>query len=248
MMRASAIYGVACYVLFGGAMLLLAGFIGNAGPLWHIDGVPRLTPLAAGCTDLGLIALFGLQHSGMARRRFKQLWIRMIPAPVERSTYVLASSVALVVLCALWQPIPCVIWAAGPAVALTLGLIGGAGLALAIVSSFAIDHFALLGLRQSGAWREAAVEGFTTPWPYRLVRHPIYLGTLMALWAVPRMTVGHLIFSATLSLYTVLGALLEERDLVARFGDTYRSYRARVPMLLPGRRAKDVFSSDPDNA
>jgi protein-S-isoprenylcysteine O-methyltransferase Ste14 len=247
-MRVTSVYGVACYALFGAALVVLAGLIGNAGPLWHIDGPARLAPLAASGTDIGLIALFGLQHSGMARRGFKRLWLRLIPATVERSTYVLASSIALVVVCALWQPVPGVIWVAGPTVAVTLGLIGGAGLMLAVVSSFAIDHFALLGLRQSGAWRGVAAEGFTTPWPYRLVRHPIYLGTLLALWAVPRMTVGHLIFSAALSLYTVAGALLEERDLVARFGDTYRQYRARVPMLLPGRRGNDTKSRGPDNA
>lgn len=247
-MRGAAFYGVACYALFGVALLVLAGFIGNVGPLWHLDGVPRLASLAAASLDIGLIALFGLQHSGMARRGFKRLWTRLIPAPVERSTYVLASSLALVILCALWQPVPGVIWAADPLAAVVLGLIGAAGLGLAVVSSFAIDHFALLGLRQSGFWRGPEAEVFTTPWPYRLVRHPIYLGTLLALWAVPRMTVGHLIFSATLSLYTVAGALLEERDLIARFGDTYRLYRKQVPMLVPGRTGTDAKSSGSNNA
>lgn len=223
-------FGAASYAVFALSLLVLAAFLGDLGPLWHIDGPPR-GPGAA--WDAGLIGLFALQHSGMARRGWKRALAAVLPPAAERSSYVLVSSLAVIGFCALWRPVPGMLWQAGPATAALIGAAGLGGLALAGRASFAIDHAGLFGLRQSGVWTPPAPEGFVTPFPYRLVRHPIYLGTLILLWAVPAMSLGHLIFSAGLSAYTLLGAWLEERDLAAQFGESYRRYQAEVPMLLP---------------
>lgn len=230
-----AAYGIACYTVFAVSLAVLGGFLSNL-PGWPvtIDGKATLPAGQAAVIDLLLIAGFGLQHSGMARRAFKRRLTRVLPEPVERSTYVLTSSLTVILLCLLWQPIPAPVWrvASAPAAAALMAL-GAAGLVLAAQASFAIDHFALFGLRQSGVVRGQGAQGFITPGAYGHVRHPIYLGTLILLWAVPVMSMGHLIFSLGLSIYTVIGAMLEERDLTATFGESYRRYRDAVPMLLP---------------
>ncbi|MDE3122616.1 MAG: isoprenylcysteine carboxylmethyltransferase family protein [Paracoccaceae bacterium] len=228
-------YGVACYAVFAVSLTVLGGVLSNL-PGWPVtmDGKATLPAGQAAVIDLLLIAAFGVQHSGMARRAFKRRLTRIVPEPVERSTYVLTSSLTVILLCLLWQPIPVPVWrvASAPAAAALMAL-GAAGLVLAAQASFAIDHFALFGLRQSGVVRGPGPQGFITPGAYAHVRHPIYLGTLILLWAVPVMSLGHLVFSTGLTLYTVIGARLEERDLIAIFGETYRRYRATVPMLLP---------------
>lgn len=233
-MRAFAIGAVLVFALSG---VILAGFLMNAGPLWHIDAPPETGPLPAALIDLALIAGFGLQHSGMARQGVKRAL--RLPPGWERAAYVLASSLVLILICALWQPLAGRVWATGPLVGAGLSVLGAAGLALAGLAAMAIDAPALLGLRQAGVATGPGQTAFTVPRLYRLVRHPIYLGTLVALWAVPRMSTGHLLFSAALSLYTLIGLRLEERDLHRSFGAAYARYAARVPALIPRLRARD---------
>lgn len=233
-----AAYGAACYAIFALSLVYLAAFIAN------LPGLPTTMDRGAArsigpalAVDLLLIAGFGLQHSGMARRAFKRRITRVIPEGLERSTYVLASSLAVLALCLLWQPVPVMLWRlTAPLAVGCLTVLAAAGLLLAGKASFAIDHFALFGLRQSGVVHGPGPQGFVTPGAYGRVRHPIYLGTLVLLWAVPVMTLGHLAFSAGLTAYTVIGARLEERDLLVTFGDTYRRYRDTVPMLIPRLR------------
>ena len=188
--------------------------------------------------DILLLALFGVQHSVMARRSFKQWWTRVVPPAVERSTFVLATSLVLALLFWQWRPIPePILWQVDrPAVAQLLVALFWLGWALVLVSTFLIDHFELFGLQQVFArltGRKMPVSQFKTPLLYRYVRHPLYLGLLLTFWSVPVMTAGHLLFSAGASAYTLIGIWFEERDLVAQFGDRYRRYRQEVGMLLP---------------
>ena len=188
--------------------------------------------------DTALLALFAVQHSVMARQGFKRLWTRIVPQSAERSTYVLASNVCLVVLYAAWYPITHDVWrvTAQPwRVALTVtGLVGWA---IALLSTLLIDHFDLFGVRQVFArlrGRRVAEHEFATPLFYRAVRHPLYLGFLIAFWITPRMTLGHLLFALATTGYILLAVRFEERDLIRAFGEQYRDYRRRVPMLIPG--------------
>lgn len=196
--------------------------------------------------DAGLILLFGLQHSVMARRGFKQSLTRMVPPYLERSVYLLASCAALGLLLVFWQPVPGVVWQVErqPYAALLWALFA-AGWLLATASTYMIDHYELFGLTQ--AWRHhrasrgyilpAATDDFRTPSLYRMVRHPLYLGLLTGFWATPLMTAGHLLLAAGMTLYVVVGIAFEERDLIARFGERYRDYRRRVPALIPGLKS-----------
>lgn len=196
--------------------------------------------------DAGLILLFGLQHSVMARRGFKQGLARLVPPHLERSVYLLASCIALGLLLVFWQPIPGVVWqvAQQPYAALLWALFA-AGWLLATASTYMIDHYELFGLTQ--AWRHhrasrgyiipAATDEFRTPSLYRVVRHPLYLGLLTGFWATPRMTAGHLLLATGMTLYVLVGVAFEERDLIARFGERYRDYRRRVPALIPGLKS-----------
>jgi methanethiol S-methyltransferase len=237
----SLLYGLVAYGLCLATLLYAIGFVGNVLVPKSIDtGVPA--PLSeAVIVNVILLGLFAVQHSVMARRSFKRWWTRMVPPAVERSTYVLFASLTLVLLVWQWRPIPDpTIWrvdhAAGAAVLRTMFW---SGWALLLVSTFLIDHFELFGLRQVHARfteRRVPVPEFRTPFLYRYVRHPIYLGLLLAFWSTPVMTAGHLLFSAMTTAYIFVGIWFEERDLVAQFGERYRRYRSQVGMLVPGRK------------
>lgn len=196
------------------------------------------SPLAAAAFDLALIALFGLQHSLMARRSFKDRLVQLVPPAAERATYVLISSLTLLILMAFWQPLPATLWSVSGTAAAALYAVNLMAWGLAIAATFMINHFDLFGLKQ--AWlhlveRTAEPDAFTTRFAYRFVRHPLQAGIFFGLWIVPGMTLGHLILSAGLTAYILAGTRLEERDLITTFGDQYRQYRQRVPMLIPWR-------------
>lgn len=238
------LYAVVAYVFFAGTMLYTIGFVADMPLLPRtIDGGAAVPLPEALVVDLALFALFALQHSVMARRSFKQWWTRLVPESMERATYVLAASGALALLLWQWRPIAePVLWSAqDPAGRVALELVFWAGWGVLLVSTFLIDHFELFGLRQ--AWtpllgQSAPDPEFRTPLLYRHVRHPIYLGFLLAFWATPRMTAGHALFAAASTGYILVGVWFEERDLVTQFGQRYLAYRRRVGMLLPrlGRR------------
>jgi methanethiol S-methyltransferase len=230
------VYGVACYVVFLGVFLYAIGFIGNLWVPKSMDSPREVGLLQALWVDLGLLGLFAVQHSLMARPAFKRWWTRVIPAEAERSTYVLFSSLALIVLFYAWQPIGGVVWAVGSAAATSiLYLAYAAGWALLLYCTFLIDHFDLFGLRQ--VWLHLRARPYTpvpfrTPWLYRQVRHPLYVGWLMIFWATPIMTLAHLVFAVMTTGYILVAIQLEERDLIAAHPE-YAEYRRRVPMLLP---------------
>jgi len=242
------LYGLLCYLVFQVTLVYAIGFVGN---FWSVFGLHatwlhgmdhgRSASLGeALVVDAALLGLFAVQHSVMARGWFKRSWTRIIPKEAERSTYTLLSSVALIALFAFWEPMGGVVWSVGGPLATLLVAVSLAGWLVAALSTFMIDHFALFGLRQvTDAYRgRTAAEGhFVTPAFYRLVRHPLYVGFIVAFWATPVMTVGHLVFAAATTGYILVAIQLEERDLIAQFGDTYRDYRRRVGMLVPlGRR------------
>jgi protein-S-isoprenylcysteine O-methyltransferase Ste14 len=202
---------------------------------------PPLSPWLAGAIDLGLIVLFGLQHSVMARPRFKRWLTRVVPPHLERAVYVLATCLVLLLLMLFWQPLPGTIWRSDDSLlALLLWALYGAGWLLLVAATWMLDHFELFGLSQ--AWRHwrgtpAPADDFRMVYAYRYVRHPIYTGWLIIFWATPQMSAGHLLFAIGMSAYILVGILCEERDLIAAFGDRYRDYRARVPALIPGFKA-----------
>ena len=235
---AAALYGTTVYALFLGTFLYAIGFVADLPLPKTIDSGGEAGPwLVASAVDVALLGLFAVQHSVMARPGFKRWWTRIVPPAVERSTYVLFASMALILLFWQWRPIPALVWhTTGPGAALALRVISGSGWALVLLSTFAISHVELFGLRQVYARlrrRALPTPEFRLPMLYKAVRHPIYLGFLLAFWAAPTMTVGHLLFAAATTGYILIGIQLEERDLVALFGDRYRRYRREVPMLLP---------------
>jgi protein-S-isoprenylcysteine O-methyltransferase Ste14 len=235
------LYGIASYVVFFVTFLYAVGFVtGVVVPKTIDTGVPVPT-LEALAVNLLLMTVFAIQHSVMARRQFKQWWTRFVPKSVERSTYVLFSSLALILLCAMWRPMPTVIWRLNdPLFRLLMTSLSFTGFLIVLSSTFLINHFELFGLHQVTSnlnGHAMPVPRFRTPLYYKFVRHPIYLGFIIAFWAAPVMTVGHLLFSAVTSAYIVVGILLEERDLIDLFGDEYRRYKRRVSMLVPWRRA-----------
>ena len=234
-------YGAASYLVFFATFLYAVGFIGKFGTPTALDG-PQVGPLGAAlAVDVALLALFAVQHSVMARPWFKRAWTRVVPAPAERSTYVLFSSAALALLFWQWRPLGGVVWnvdnASGRFVLLGLFAFGWA---LVLVSTFLINHFDLFGLRQ--VWlclvgRPYTQLRFATPGPYRVVRHPLYVGWLFAFWMTPTMTVAHMLFAAMTTGYILVAIRFEERDLVREHGESYEQYRRSVPMLMPsGRR------------
>jgi protein-S-isoprenylcysteine O-methyltransferase Ste14 len=245
----TAAYGTAAYVLFLLVFWYMIGFVTDANFMVsgvHIVGksIDRggvgggTLTVAAVVIDAALLTLFAVQHSMMARAAFKRRWTRIVPPSAERSTYVLATNICLMVLIAAWHPVTDNVWRVNtqPWRAL-LTAAGLTGWATVLLSTFLIDHFDLFGLRQVFAplrGQRPLPHEFVAPLLYRAVRHPIYLGFLVAFWVTPRMTVGHLLFAVATTGYMLLAIRLEERDLIGAFGQQYRDYRRRVPMLIPG--------------
>src|SRR5215471_19944025 len=232
-----AAYGVVSYVIFLGTFLYAVGFIGNFGTPTALDGPPRQPFVVALAIDAGLLALFAVQHSVMARPWFKEVWTRLVPQPLERSTYVLFSSVALILLFWLWQPMGGQVWSVtDPTARLVLRVLFAFGWGLVLVTTFLINHFDLFGLRQVWLYligRPYTPIQFRMPGPYRVVRHPLYVGWLMVFWSSPLMTSAHLVCAVAITAYILIAIQFEERDLV-RAHREYADYRERVPMLVPG--------------
>ena len=239
----SFLYGLVAYALCLGTLLYAIGFVGNLFVPKAIDTGAPVFLADALLVNLLLLGLFAVQHSVMARRSFKRWWARIVPPAMERSTYVLAASLALALILWQWRPIPQpVVWNVESRTgANLLWAVFWLGWAVMLLSTFLINHFELFGLRQVYArlaGRDLPEPEFRTPLLYRYVRHPLYLGLLLGFWAAPVMTAGHLLFSIGCTGYILVGIWFEERDLIARFGDQYRRYRNQVGMLLPGRRAQ----------
>lgn len=232
-------YGFACYIIFLGTFLYAIWFV------YTMDAAPTgvLRPRTARLLiDAGLLALFALQHSIMARQFFKKAWTRIIPAPAERSTYVLCASVALLLLIRFWQPLPRAIWIVQNSAAIrTLHVLFAVGWGTVLIGTFLIDHTELFGLKQVWCFfsgKEFKGLQFATPGPYKFVRHPIYVGFLIAFWSTPTMTIGHLFFAIMTTAYILVAIQLEERDLVSFHGEQYINYRKSVSMLTPWPRKK----------
>lgn len=231
------LYAAVVYAAFFAVFLIFMGFVGNFPMLpVTVDRGPLAPWGIALVTDVALMGLFGVQHSVMARPWFKRRWTRIVPPEAERSTYVLATTVVLLMLIVLWRPMPAVIWDAGGAIAFVLQALFVTAWGIVLLSTFLINHFELFGLRQAWAHlQRAALPGprFRTPLLYRLVRHPLYLGFFIGLWATPYMTVGHAVLAVGLCTYMLIAIPMEERDLVSVFGNEYRDYQCRVGMIAP---------------
>lgn len=231
------IYGVTSYLLTLGVFVYGMGFIAGIAVPTALDGAPSKPLGTALAIDIGLLGVFAVQHSGMARPGFKRWWTRIVPEAAERSTYVLLSSILMIILYACWQPIGGVIWSVnseiGRNAVLALYL---SGWLLLVYTTFLIDHFDLFGLKQ--VWRQFRGKRyippqFHTPSLYRLVRHPLYIGWLTIFWAAPVMTAAHLVFAVTTTVYILVAIRFEEKDLMDAFGDKYLNYRSQTGMLLP---------------
>lgn len=242
----AAVYAVVVYMFFLATFACAIAFVGDMSVAKGINSGTPGPAVPAVAIDLALLAIFALQHSVMARRGFKAWWTKLVPRPVERTTFVLAATGVLALLIWQWRPLPGTVWTVDASAGVwALESVFWAGWAVLLASTWLIDHFELFGLRQ--AWAFAAGRRFTppdfkTPALYRVVRHPLYLGFIMAFWATPHMTWGHLLFSGAATGYIFIGILLEERDLVAHFGERYRRYQHTVPMIVPlpaARRGDD---------
>lgn len=238
---ASLLFALIAYAIFFATFLYLIAFVGDLpfAPR-SVDEGPESPIAMAVVVNLALIAIFGLQHSVMARQGFKRAWTRIVPSQIERSVYVLAASVALIVMFMFWRPIPGTVWdATGTALELPLWVLFGLGWLIVLLSTFLINHYELFGLQQ--AWlhmrgHEARPHKLKQPLFYRWVAHPIYAGFVLAFWATPEMTAGHLLFAAGMSVYILIAIRYEERDLRALYGRDYEVYRSGVGMLTPRLR------------
>jgi len=242
-------YGVTAYLIFLGTFLYAIAFVGGFAVPRRLDGPLEISLPTALAIDCLLLTVFAVQHSVMARRWFKEWWTQIVPWTIERSTYVLCASLALLLLFWQWRPIGVEIWSVEhPAARLALWTLFAAGWATVLIVTFLINHFDLFGLRQ--VWlplvgRPYVKVSFRTPLPYRFVRHPLYLGFLFAFWMTPTMTLAHLVFAVATTAYIVLAIQFEERDLVREYGAAYEDYRRRVPMLVPGRTGRPAAQSVP---
>jgi protein-S-isoprenylcysteine O-methyltransferase Ste14 len=240
------VYGVVCYLVFFATFLYAIGFLGNFIVPKSIDSGPESPFLYALAINAVLLALFALQHSVMARPWFKAAWTRIVPSSVERSTYVLLSSLALLLLFWKWEPMGGVIWnVTNPDGQLALNALYGLGVIIILAATFLINHFDLFGLRQ--VWLNLrgipyTNLSFSTPGMYRIVRHPLYVGWLLMFWAAPLMTVAHLVFTLGTTAYIFIAIRFEERDLV-RFHKEYAEYRRQVPMIVPIRTSRRTVSA-----
>jgi methanethiol S-methyltransferase len=235
----AAVYGVICYVIFLGSFLYAIGFVGDVIVPKTIDSGPRAASAEALVIDLLLLGAFAVQHSVMARPGFKAVWTKIVPRPIERSTYVLFSSLLLALICWQWRPFPSPVWDVSSSQVLggLLTALFWLGWLILLLSTFMINHFDLFGLRQVYLrlrGLEDSPPHFVQRALYKVVRHPIMLGFLIAFWATPRMSLGHLIFSIATTGYILVGIALEERDMAAAHGEQYEAYRSSVPMLVPG--------------
>jgi protein-S-isoprenylcysteine O-methyltransferase Ste14 len=234
---AAFLYGLVCYAIFFVTSLYACGFVGNFLVPRSIDSVPVISWKNALLVDAALLGIFGLQHSIMARKGFKSWWTQFVPKPIERSTYVLFSSLCLIALFYLWQPIGGIIWNHTNSIGVTIiYALFASGWLLVLMTTFLINHFDLFGLRQVWLYlwgKEYTQLKFVTPGPYKYVRHPLYIGWLLAFWSTPTMTVTHLVFALLTTAYILIAIQFEERDLVDIHGRAYADYCRQVPMLVP---------------
>ena len=245
---AAMLFAILAYAIFFATFLYLIVFVGDFQlATLTVDNGPGGEPVTAAVIDLGLIALFGLQHSIMARQGFKRWWMKIMPPPIERSVYVLAASVMLTILFLFWRPIDGIVWSLNPITHPVLNdliwIVFWIGWLAVLLSTFLINHFELFGLKQ--AWyhlrsHEAEPPRFHQPLFYKYVRHPLYLGFFLAFWAAPEMKIGHLLFAAGMSIYVLIAIRYEEHDLISMFGRDYELYRERVGMLTPRFRRRSA--------
>jgi methanethiol S-methyltransferase len=234
---AAFLYGIVAYLVFAIVIMYSLGFVSGLVVPKTIDSGPVGPLVESIVINLVLLTIFALQHSVMARPQFKTWWTTIVPKSVERSTYVLLASLVLALVFWQWRPIPGVVWEVKePTIATSLLYLGLLGWVLVFLSTFMINHFELFGLHQVAnnlAGKPMPPMKFKTPMLYNIVRHPIYLGFIIFVWATPVMTAGHLLFAAVVTAYIFVGIALEEHDLIAVFGDEYRRYRQRVAMIVP---------------